>query len=58
MHSDFILGAELHQNPYLTEVVKLPLTRNIGPKFADVQDEIVTAFNDNIRLQGNGNLSS
>ncbi|KAM6493880.1 Cytochrome P450 [Amanita muscaria] len=53
MHVDLILGAEFHHNTHLAEVVKLPLTKNIGPKFADVQDEIVTAFNDNIKFQGN-----
>ena len=58
MHSDFILGAELHQNRYLVEVVKQPLTRNIGPKFAEVQDEIETAFNDHVKFEGNGNVTS
>ncbi|KIL66539.1 hypothetical protein M378DRAFT_160521 [Amanita muscaria Koide BX008] len=47
------MGPDLFQNRYHVEVVKLPLTRNIGPKFADIQDEIETAFNDQIKFQGN-----
>ncbi|KIL61366.1 hypothetical protein M378DRAFT_167012, partial [Amanita muscaria Koide BX008] len=41
-HIAFILGAEFQHSTYLVEVVKLPLTRNIEPKFADIQDEITT----------------
>ncbi|KIL65013.1 hypothetical protein M378DRAFT_77528, partial [Amanita muscaria Koide BX008] len=48
LHSDLTLGAETFQNLYHLEVIKLPLTRNIGPGFADIKDEIVTAFNDSI----------
>ncbi|KAM6493874.1 Cytochrome P450 [Amanita muscaria] len=52
---DYLSGVEaFRENQFHIEVVKLPLTRNIGPRLADIQDEIVTAFNDNIRLQGNG----
>ncbi|KIL61610.1 hypothetical protein M378DRAFT_166728 [Amanita muscaria Koide BX008] len=47
------MDSDLFQNRYHVEVVKLPLTRNIGSKFADVQDEIETAFNDHIKFQGN-----
>ncbi|KAM6491442.1 Cytochrome P450 [Amanita muscaria] len=51
---DYLSGVEaFRENQFHIEVVKLPLTRNIGPRLADIQDEIVTAFNDNIRLQGN-----
>ncbi|KIL61336.1 hypothetical protein M378DRAFT_166987 [Amanita muscaria Koide BX008] len=52
-HIDLTLGVEPFQNQFHIEVVKLPLTRNIGFRLADIQDEIVTAFNVNIRLQGN-----
>ncbi|KAF8324738.1 cytochrome P450 [Amanita rubescens] len=35
----------------LIRVVRTPLTRNIGVRFLDVRDEIITAFNDHIPVR-------
>ncbi|KIL65456.1 hypothetical protein M378DRAFT_162080 [Amanita muscaria Koide BX008] len=50
--TDLTLGADLFDDPFHIEIVKGPLTRNIGAKFADVQDEIIAAFDDFIPVQG------
>ncbi|KIL64963.1 hypothetical protein M378DRAFT_162532 [Amanita muscaria Koide BX008] len=42
------IGPEHVDDPFHIEVIKRPLTNNIGAKLADVQDEIVTAFEDHI----------
>ncbi|KAF8736329.1 hypothetical protein AX14_000503 [Amanita brunnescens Koide BX004] len=44
---DLTIGPEIH-HPFHINVVRNALTRNIRPKFADVQDEISAAFADYI----------
>ncbi len=54
MHLDVTIGPEIY-NPIHINVIKTPFTQNIGPRFADIQDEIKTAFADYIPTgQGNG----
>ncbi|KIL65474.1 hypothetical protein M378DRAFT_24046 [Amanita muscaria Koide BX008] len=53
LSSDLTLGPEFFDDPFQVEIVKGPLTRNIGAKFADVQDEIIAAFDDLVPIQGN-----
>ena len=48
MHVDLTIGPEVN-NPFHVNVIRNPLTQNIQPKFADIQDEISTAFADYIR---------
>ncbi|KAF9261024.1 cytochrome P450 [Marasmius fiardii PR-910] len=45
--SDYTIAPENMMNPYQIDVVRTPLTRNIGARFEDVRDEIVVAFDDN-----------
>jgi hypothetical protein len=40
----YILGPEIAFDPYHVAVVRTPLTRNIGIKFPDIQDEIAVGF--------------
>ncbi|KAM6503707.1 Cytochrome P450 [Amanita muscaria] len=44
MYSELTLGPEHVEDPFHIEIVKKPLTKNIGARVADIQDEIVTAF--------------
>jgi len=54
MHLDVTIGPEIY-NPIHINVIKTPFTQNIGPRFADIQDEIKTALADYIPTgQGNG----
>ena len=36
------------RNPYHNEVVRGPLTRNVGTKFAEIHEEIQEAFGDEL----------
>jgi hypothetical protein len=53
-HSDATIGPQHLDDPFYAETVRGPLTRNVGPRFLDIQDEVVVAFNDHIRLNGDG----
>lgn len=54
MHLDVIIGPEIY-NPLFINVIRNTFTQNIGPRFADIQDEIKTAFADYIPTgPGNG----
>ncbi|KAM6503711.1 hypothetical protein JOM56_000654 [Amanita muscaria] len=55
--SHFTGSPELFDEPFDAETIKGPLTRNIGAKFADVQDEIAAAFKEcYIPIKGDGNF--
>ncbi|KAJ7708351.1 cytochrome P450 [Mycena rosella] len=47
---DYTLGAGFVTNPYHVRVIQSSLTRNIASRFADMKDEISTAFRDEIPL--------
>lgn len=54
MHLDVTIGPEIY-NPLYGEVIRNAFTQNIGPGFADMQDEMKTVFADYISTgQGNG----
>ncbi|KAF8335539.1 cytochrome P450 [Amanita rubescens] len=53
MHLDVTIGPEIY-NPIHINVIRNAFTQNIGPRFADIQDEIKTAFADYIPT-GQGN---
>ena len=46
---DFTLGPAVTTNPYHINVVRSPMTRNIGPQFEDMHEEAVDAFKDIIK---------
>ncbi|PBK90638.1 cytochrome P450 [Armillaria gallica] len=47
---DYAFGRSNRVDPYHAVVIRDALTRNIGPCFAEVQDEIEAAFRDNIPM--------
>ncbi|KAG7092019.1 hypothetical protein E1B28_008402 [Marasmius oreades] len=44
----YTISPTVNENPYHVDVIRTPLTRNIGARFHEVQDEIRAAFKDNI----------
>ncbi|KAJ4481987.1 cytochrome P450 [Lentinula aciculospora] len=51
MQSEYTLGQPATIDAYHIEVVRTSLTRNLGAKFADLQDEIKAAFADEIHAK-------
>ncbi|ESK83522.1 cytochrome p450 [Moniliophthora roreri MCA 2997] len=51
LKASYTISPALHNNPYHIEVIRTLLTRNIVPRFDDLRDEIVAAFNDNIPVK-------
>uniref|UniRef100_A0A0W0EXE4 Cytochrome P450 n=1 Tax=Moniliophthora roreri TaxID=221103 RepID=A0A0W0EXE4_MONRR len=49
----YTIHPKLDTNPYHIDIIRTPLTRNIGARFADIRDEIIAAFNDNIPIKEN-----
>ncbi|KAL0567792.1 hypothetical protein V5O48_014202 [Marasmius crinis-equi] len=47
---EYTMAPTTHTNPYHINVVRRPLTRNIGARFEDILDETLAAFADNIPL--------
>ncbi|KAF8897197.1 cytochrome P450 [Infundibulicybe gibba] len=45
-HIDLTIGPQLHHDPYHVAIVRTPLTRNLAARFTEVQNEIVTSFDD------------
>ncbi|KAM6503706.1 Cytochrome P450 [Amanita muscaria] len=52
LHANMTIGPEPFDDPFNIDAIKGPLTRNIGAKFADVQDEIAAAFEEYIPIKG------
>ncbi|KIL60306.1 hypothetical protein M378DRAFT_950707 [Amanita muscaria Koide BX008] len=46
LYTELTIGPEHMDDPFHVEVIKRPLTKNIGARLADVQDEIMMAFKD------------
>ncbi|KAF5365276.1 hypothetical protein D9758_005351 [Tetrapyrgos nigripes] len=51
IQTDYTLGKETRINNYHLGVVRTSLTRNISHRFADVRDEIVNAFSEEIPVK-------
>ncbi|KAK7442710.1 hypothetical protein VKT23_015956 [Stygiomarasmius scandens] len=45
---DHTMGKTVYLHPYHANIVRTTLTKNISTRFSDVQDEIATAFSDEI----------
>ncbi|EEB92596.1 hypothetical protein MPER_08870, partial [Moniliophthora perniciosa FA553] len=45
---------KLDTTPSHVDIIRTSLTRNIGARFADIRDEIIAAFDDNISAKENG----
>lgn len=48
------MAPSLYQDPYHHNIVRTPLTRNIGARFPDVQDELAAAFKDEVPPKNGG----
>ncbi|KAG9311576.1 cytochrome P450 [Chiua virens] len=48
----YIMGGDLHGNPYHIGVIRSQLTRHLGTKYLEIRDEIVTAFDEVLDLSG------
>jgi cytochrome P450 len=48
LQSDYTLGPAARVDPYHVDVIRSPLTRNLGARFHDIRDEIEAAFADEI----------
>ena len=46
LQMDYTLGKQVHRDPYQIKVFKGTMTRNIPARFAEVRDEVVTAFSE------------
>ncbi|KAK1225702.1 hypothetical protein PQX77_011322 [Marasmius sp. AFHP31] len=46
LQMDYTLGEPFHYDPYQVKIVKGTMTRNIQVRFAEVTDEVVTAFSE------------
>ncbi|KAJ7103682.1 cytochrome P450 [Mycena crocata] len=53
IQGDYTMGPELTSNPYHQHTIRTHLTRNLGRCFPDVRDEIVSAFDEVLKLEGN-----
>ncbi|KAL0058078.1 hypothetical protein AAF712_015257 [Marasmius tenuissimus] len=56
--SDYTMSPTILRDPYHVDVVRTPLTRNIGARFDDVCDELAIAFNENLPSQEDGEWHS
>ncbi|KAF9475570.1 cytochrome P450 [Pholiota conissans] len=46
IQTDYMLGSQIRHEIFHITVVRTPLTRNIGYRFPDIKDEIITAFSE------------
>ncbi|KAI6116528.1 cytochrome P450 [Pisolithus croceorrhizus] len=53
MKVDYLIGPEINSNSYHISVARTHLTRNLGLYYPDVKDEVHTAFEELLDLQGN-----
>lgn len=44
IQTDYTLGVKIRLETFHISVVRTPLTRNLGYRFPDIKDEIITAF--------------
>ncbi|EIW87324.1 cytochrome P450 [Coniophora puteana RWD-64-598 SS2] len=49
---EYTLGPPIHHDPFHIPIIRSQLTRNLGNLYADIRDEIATAFNDELPLKG------
>jgi hypothetical protein len=53
----YTMHPHLTDNPYHIDVIRVPLTRNIGARFADVHDEVQTVISEKIPVSDGASLS-
>ncbi|KAJ7081018.1 cytochrome P450 [Mycena epipterygia] len=52
LQTDYTMGVDLRIHPTHVGVIRSAMTRNLGRRFADVRDEIISAFEDALSLKG------
>ncbi|KIK94711.1 hypothetical protein PAXRUDRAFT_429265 [Paxillus rubicundulus Ve08.2h10] len=52
LNIEYMLGSDIHRNPYHIAIIRSQLTRNLGILYPDLRDEIVTAFEETLDLRG------
>ncbi|KAJ6570329.1 cytochrome P450 [Mycena sp. CBHHK59/15] len=52
LQTDFTMGSDMRLNTYHLTTIRSSLTKNLAPRFPDVHDEIVCAFEDLLALEG------
>lgn len=55
-NSEFMMGSDIHRNPYHIAVMRSQLTRNVGILYIELRDEIITAFDEILDLKDDGNM--
>ncbi|KIJ21175.1 hypothetical protein PAXINDRAFT_65823 [Paxillus involutus ATCC 200175] len=53
LNIEYLLGHDVHYNPYHAAIIRSKLTRNLGILYPDIRNEIVTAFKETLDLRGN-----
>lgn len=56
IQTKYTLGPDVDSNRYHVDVVRSPLTRNLGARFSDVRDEIVQAFSETLTFKDDGKI--
>ena len=54
LQSDYTMNRRIHHHSYHGKIVRTQLTRNAGTLYPELRNEITTAFDDIIDLEGNG----
>ena len=52
------MGPEVHYDPYHIPVMRAQFPRKIGVLYPELRDEIITAFDENLNLNDNGDVFS
>ncbi|KAF9244079.1 cytochrome P450 [Melanogaster broomeanus] len=51
---EYTMGHDIHYKPYHIQIIRSQLTRSLGVLYPDIRDEVVTAFEEILDLEGNG----
>ncbi|KAF9235146.1 cytochrome P450 [Melanogaster broomeanus] len=53
LNGQYLVGPEMFHNAYHIPILRSQLTRNLGPLFLDIRDEVNTTFEEILDLKGN-----
>ncbi|KAF9237105.1 cytochrome P450 [Melanogaster broomeanus] len=52
--TEYTLGQDVHYNPYHVPIIRSQLTRNLGILYPEINDELVTTFEETLDLKDDG----
>ncbi|KAF9237109.1 cytochrome P450 [Melanogaster broomeanus] len=52
LRTEYTLGHDIHHDPYHIPIIRSQLTRNLGILYPEINDELVTAFEETLDLKG------